>query len=159
MDGPATGVLDGRSSDGWFGDGQEYRGVVGKTQQQRARKSTNQSEFSDGVVRASSPSTLNTRLIQTARARGIYRAGPGRPRREWPYVREPPVTWLCPARAATDPRCKRARHTNGSKTSSTRTGGQRSTRSNAHAHSRVALTCTHAHAARAHTCAHRTHEL
>ena len=75
MDSPATGVLDGCSGDRWFGDGQEYRGVVGKMQQQRARKSTTQSEFSDGVVRASSPSTLSTRLIQTARARGIDRTG------------------------------------------------------------------------------------
>ena len=88
-DRPVTGDFDGRSGDGrsgnkrlrrvsrrrMFGGGQAYRGDVGETQQLRARKSITQSEFSDGDVRAS-PSMLSTRLIQTARARGIDRTGP-----------------------------------------------------------------------------------
>ena len=42
-DRPVTGFLDGCSGDGWFGDGQEYRGAIGETQQQHENQPLNQS--------------------------------------------------------------------------------------------------------------------
>ena len=105
-DGPATGFLDGCSGDGWLGDGQEYRGVVGES---------NNSEHENQPLNQSSQMALSelllprrsTRLIQTARARGIDRTGPvdlaGKGRTCMTHRSLP----LSTARAATGPRCER----------------------------------------------------